>query len=242
MQQREPYADGVAALWSPSTGIVEPESLVKALVRLAQSEGAYLLQGSPLMNAVPRDGVIELDTPSERISARVVINAAGLYADRVSALVGGEAFCIYPSRGEYAELAPSARGRVRGLIYPVPHTAGHSLGVHLTRTTRGSVLVGPTARYQESRDDYESDRLPLESFLDEARTLVPSLELRDLQPGGTGIRAKLCSPNETFADFLIRRDVRQPRLVHAAGIDSPGLTSALAIAERVAVLANETLA
>ncbi len=242
IRAREPYADGLAALWSPSTGIVEPEALVKTLTRLAQSEGAYLLQGSPLVSATPGRDLIELETPAERIAARVVINAAGLYADRVSAMLGGEAFCIYPSRGEYAELAPSARGRLRGLLYPVPHTAGHSLGVHLTRTTRGSVLLGPTARYQDSRDDYESDRLPLETFLTAARALIPSLELSDLQPGGTGIRAKLCPPHEIFADFLIRRDTEQPRLVHAAGIDSPGLTSALAIAERVTMLAHEILA
>jgi L-2-hydroxyglutarate oxidase LhgO len=239
IRSREPYAAGVAALWSPSTGIIEPEGFVKALTRLATDAGVHILPASPVVGADPRTDAIELATPSERISARAVVNAAGLYADRVSALIHGERFCIYPCRGEYAELAPAARSRVTGLLYPLPHTAGHSLGVHMTRTTRGSVLIGPTARYQSGRDDYESERLPLEAFLAPAQALMPSLTLADLQPGGTGIRAKLCPPSESFADFLIRGDREQPRLIHAAGIDSPGLTSSLAIGARVAALTDD---
>jgi L-2-hydroxyglutarate oxidase LhgO len=241
IKSREPYAEGVAALWSPSTGIIEPESLVRTLARLAREAGAHLLPGSPLKGADAGPDAIEVVTEAERIKARVVVNAAGLYTDRVSALIGGEEFCIYPCRGEYAELTPSARSRVNGLIYPVPHKPGHSLGVHLTKTTYGSVLLGPTIRYQEGREDYEQDRLPLEAFLEPARMLIPSLTMSDLQPGGSGIRAKLCPPHESFADFLIRPDTRQPRLVHAAGIDSPGLTSCLAIGERVAGMAHAIL-
>lgn len=238
LQQHEPHVAGVAALWSPSSGHIEPESYVRALTRLAEAAGVAILRGSPLVDARPAGDRLELVTPHESIRAVTVINAAGLYADAVSRLLGGEAFRIYPARGEYAELAPGSRHLVRGMVYPVPHTPGHSLGVHLTRTTWGTVLLGPTIRYQDARDDYESERLPLEAFLDETRALLPEVTLDDLQPGSSGIRAKLCPPEEPFADFLIRRDTVNLQVIQVSGIDSPGLTSSLAIGAMVAAICD----
>jgi L-2-hydroxyglutarate oxidase LhgO len=237
----EPHAAGVAALYSPATGIVEPEALVQALAGVCEDRGAHLLPGTRSVGADPAQNSIIVHTEREQIRARVVVNAAGLHADDVSVLFGGEVFTIHPCRGEYAEIAPSRCGLVNALVYPLPHTSGHGLGVHLTRTTRGSVLVGPTIQHQQSKDDYESGRLDLAEFLEPTRRLLPDIQLADLRMGGSGIRPNLNAPDETFADFLIRRDRRNPRLIQAAGISSPGLTACLAVGNLVTDLVREVL-
>jgi glycerol-3-phosphate dehydrogenase len=258
---REPHIVATAALEVPSTGILSAEDLVKTLARIATDQGASLLPRARVVRLEPRadsiavtiaedaasDGMIATaespeETPEETIEARCVINCAGLYADEVAAMLGNHAYRIYPVRGEYCELVRAKSYLVNNLVYPLPRTDGLSLGVHLTRTLWDTVLVGPTADYISEKNDYERNRLPVEGFLRRAKPMLPELEAADLQLAYSGIRAKLVPPGHGgIADFVIARDAAVPRAVQLVGIESPGLTSCLAIADRVVSLVTEIL-
>src|SRR5262249_4707240 len=155
---REPAVNAVAALWSPESGIVDAEELVKALLRTGLDAGMIFLPATKLVGADRRADGMVLTTERESILARTVVDAAGLYADDVSRLLGGETYTIYPCRGEYAEFVPAKRSLVNGLVYPLPHASGHGLGVHLVKTTGGQVWLGPAICYQLREDDYQDHR------------------------------------------------------------------------------------
>jgi len=238
----EPHVASPLALYSPNTGIVDAEEMLKALARIAESNGAHLLTSTRLLGAeVARDHAV-LHTPREEVAARVVVNAAGLYSDEVARMFGNERYTIYPCRGEYAELPPGRSHIVNGLVYPLPLPSGHGLGVHFTKNLAGTLLLGPNARYVNSKDDYEGNRADLNSFYQSARRIVPTLRLEDLRPSYTGLRARLLPEHDhSFADFVIGPDPRWPFVIHTIGIESPGLTAALSIGVAVSEMVQAAL-
>jgi glycerol-3-phosphate dehydrogenase len=189
--------------------------------------------------SLPQDETVSQET----ITARCVINAAGLYADDVAGLIGNHSWKIYPVRGEYCEVRGPRRSLINGLVYPLPHADGLSLGMHFTKTIWDTVLIGPTARYVKDKDDYERDRLTVADFAEGARILVPEITDSDLQLAYSGLRPKLVPPDQHgMADFVIERDARVPQMIHLVGMESPGLTAAPSVARQVAGMVGEILA
>lgn len=195
IRAREPHIEGRAALEVPSAGLVMSEELVKAYARLARDLGASVLTSAQVTRIEPAGDTITVTSALGEINTRCLINSAGLFADDVAALAGNHRYQIFPVRGEYCETVPAKADLVRGLVYPMPHPQGLSLGVHLTRTLWGTLLVGPTARLIDSKTDYESNRYTPRDFAESARALLPEISEEDLVLAYSGIRAKVRLPS-----------------------------------------------
>jgi glycerol-3-phosphate dehydrogenase len=250
IRKREPHIRGVAALYVPSTGIVSAEELVHAYARVATNQGANIVTRAQVVSFEPSGSTVRVglrigdveDSQEEKIGARCVINAAGLYADEVAAMLGNHSWKIYPVRGEYCEVRGPRSSLINNLVYPLPHSDGLSLGLHFTKTLWGTFLLGPTATYVEGKDNYEKNRLPIAVFAESAKPLLPEIEERDLQLGYTGLRPKLASPvHKGIMDFVITRDRDVSQVIHLVGMESPGLTAAPAVANYVYKMVGEIL-
>jgi L-2-hydroxyglutarate oxidase LhgO len=241
----EPDVRAVAALHSPGTGIVSAHGLMDHLAREVRAAGA-LIQPRAELQALERTTSgyrVTVQTPDgkECFTSERVVNAAGLESDSVAALAGidvdAAGYRLHWCKGSYFSVAPGKARLISRLVYPVP---GHvSLGVHAVLGLEGRLRFGPDVEYLEQRTlDYRVDAARRAAFGEAVRRLVPAIRDEDLEPDLSGIRAKLQGPGQAFRDFVIREESDRglPGLVSLVGIDSPGLTAALAIAERVAEL------
>ncbi|WP_367065110.1 NAD(P)/FAD-dependent oxidoreductase [Oryzisolibacter sp. LB2S] len=232
----EPELECVAALLSPSTGIVDSHALMLALLGDLEHAGGLLALNSPLARAQCAPDGIELEArDGTRITARTVVNAAGLHAvDLARGFAGLDAAHIPQAayaKGNYFTL--SGRAPFEHLIYPVPEAAG--LGVHLTLDLGGQAKFGPDVQWVDGPDDLVVDAGRAQAFYAEVRKYWPGLRDGALAAGYAGIRPKIHGPNEPAADFVIEgpRQHGVAGLVNLFGIESPGLTSALAIGAHV---------
>ena len=240
----EPALQCTAAIWSPSTGIIDTHALMLSLQGDGQQSGAQYVFNSPLVSAVKQaDHNFALkfgDGDRTEITCRWLINAAGLYAPRLARKINGLNAQYIPTeylcKGSYF----SMQGRVpfSHLIYPAPQQAG--LGVHLTLDLGGRARFGPDVEWV-NHEHYDVDPKRAEAFYDEVRRYWPDLKDNSLVPDYAGIRPKVVGPQDVAHDFVIQSQETHGLigLVNLFGIESPGLTACLAIADHVYAM-NQT--
>jgi L-2-hydroxyglutarate oxidase LhgO len=244
----EPELQVAAALWSPSSGIVDSHGLMTALLGDAQHAGALLAVASPFVGAQRQGDGWRVHTGGAEafeLLARWLVNSAGLQAQAVAAAVQGFPAAAIPARrlakGHYFSFA--GRAPFTHLVYPMPVDGG--LGVHLTLDLGGQARFGPDVQWlpadtPDDTIDYAVDPARQAAFEAEVRHYWPGLPTGSLQPAYSGVRPKLSGPGEPAADFHIAGPAAHgaPGVVQLFGIESPGLTSCLAIAEQVAALVD----
>ena len=245
IKKLEPNVDVEKALFSPSTGIVEPDELMSYYYAKASKNNAVLATGTEVVSLRKEKDEFEIEGVSMgekfTVTAKTVVNCAGLDCDKIAAMAGLDVdklgYRLHHCKGDYFRVG--GRPPVRMLVYPVPKGAG--LGIHLTPDMGGSVRLGPNAYYVD-HISYEVESVEKE-FREDVMRFVPLIREREIQPDSAGIRPKLQGPNDSFRDFIIRHEADRglSGLIDLIGIESPGLTAAPAIGEFVSEIYEDEI-
>lgn len=242
MRRLEPGIGGVGAMYSKDTAITNPFLYTIHLCEAAIRNGVECYMNHEVTDVRREGKSFVLAAGGEEFSCGVIINSAGLFADRIAAMAGDDRYHIYPCRGEYLILDQHAGTMISRPVYPAPHKGVGGLGVHLTTTMSGNVLIGPNAEYIDDKNDYATRPEVLETLFAEAQQLCPQLTRNLIIGQYTGIRAKLVAKGQAnFGDFIIEESDQAEGLINLIGIESPGLTASLPIARMVAeILGHKT--
>jgi len=230
-KKKEPFVKCHNALWVPSTGIVDSHGLMQSLENLCQTKGAIVKYNSEIISLSFSSGNYRIGISNEdtSIESRYVINSAGLWCDAIAKMLGINDYKIHYCKGDY--YGTKSNQRYNCLIYPLPEKIG--LGVHSVIQLDGSVSFGPNA-YFVNELDYSIDSKYWDDFYNSINKYL-EIDKGDLYPDYTGIRPKPFGPNESSKDFVIQNEIEKgfPNLINLIGIESPGLTSSLAIGKYI---------
>jgi L-2-hydroxyglutarate oxidase LhgO len=239
----EPNIFALAALFSPSTGIIESHSYMKQLETISVNNGAEMVYGNEVVNIKRLNQAYEItlkepDGTKYSFTSEKVINAAGLESDLISGMLGlkNKELKIQFCKGQYFRVNPPKNKLVSRLVYPVPNPNLVALGIHVTVDLSKGVKLGPDVKYLNvNKYDYKVDLDRKEEFYTSVKRFLPFIERKDLSPEMAGLRPKIQKEGEEVKDFYIQEESNNglSGFINLIGIESPGLTASLAIADYI---------
>jgi len=256
IKRLEPHISGIAALYSPETAITSPYLLTIALAENALDNGVSFFLNTEVksINRLNNSG-FKINTNRGKFISSYVINSAGLYADYISRMVGIKKYCLYPCRGEYHVLDKNVSRLINHLVYPVPRAGAGGLGIHLTPTIDGNILIGPSNEYIKKKNNLSITSPVMKMLSAEAHKLLPLILPQYIIRSYSGLRAKQTPPSEGgYRDFVIEESdtvdnfinligIESPdtvdNFINLIGIESPGLAAAQPIAKKVVKIINK---
>lgn len=235
VMEKEPNISCVAGLWVPTAGIMLPYQFSIALAEHAVINGVTFILQTKVTSLRKKKDCFVIGTSNGEISSYQVVNAAGIHCREIASMIEEPDFQVYPCRGEYVILDKRYSNLINSMIYPVPDKKRGVLGVHITPTVEGNILLGPSAEFTNDTEDTRTTDCMMKTLLSEAKQMLPELPVREVITAYAGVRCKLASEEEGgWADYKVEYSAQTPGLLHLLGIESPGLTAAPALAKHVA--------
>ena len=240
IKEMAPNIDGNFAMYSPSTGILNPFTYTIAMAENAKTNGVDFYFDNEVIDINRDDDYYEVKTIKDTYKTRWIINSAGLNSDKIAKMVGIDEYTIYPCRGEYFILDKKVGQYLKMPAYPVPNPKAGGLGIHLTPSVDGNVFIGPSSEYIDQKDDYSVTQHTMDLLLKDGSKIFPHIKREHFIRNFSGIRPKLVGKNQGgYGDFVIEQREEIPHIINLIGIESPGLTSAVPIAKYVIELIKE---
>ncbi|MDF0667436.1 MAG: FAD-dependent oxidoreductase [Nitrospira sp.] len=231
----EPYLHACCGIAIPSVSVIDSQAFVQSLKTESEAGGAEFAFNNRVTGVEEAAGSYLISTDRQQIQTTCLINAAGLYADEIAALgMSYKKYVISPLRGEYYELVtPEKQSLIGRPVYPALPPQATGKGIHFSPRPNGRVYLGPNEMPITDKADYSSRKTPPGLFVEILQKFLPSLDERDLRWAYSGIRPRVVTNSRAKSDFIISVDREDPPLINLIGIESPGLSAALALARHV---------